>query len=80
MSKSEYLVIAALVITVSVAAASAITPKTFVMDRVALQLSDPTARGGRQAPNPGKQHVLFWLHCEFGAHVFSIDSSSRNEE
>ena len=78
MSRSEYLVIAALVLTASVAAASA--PKTFVMDGVALQLSDPAVRGSRQVPDPGKQHVLFSLHCELGAHVFSIDYSSRNEE
>lgn len=80
MSRSEYFVIAALVLTASVAAASAITPKTFVMDRVALQLSDPAVGGSRQVPDPGKQHVLFSLHCELGAHVFSIDYSSRNEE
>lgn len=80
MSRSEYLVIATLVLTASVAAASAITPKTFVMDRVALQLSDPAVGGSRLAPSPGEPHVLFSLHCELGAHVFSIDYSSRNEE
>jgi len=77
MSRSEYLVIAMLLLVATAIAASSMMPGTFFKDRISVQLSD--AAMGR-ALHPKKRHTFFSMDCELGGHVVSIDYSSGAEE
>ena len=77
MSRSEYLVIAVLLVTATATAASSIVPRTVLTDRISVQLSD--AAFGR-ALHPKKRHTFFSMDCELGGRVVSIDYSSGIEE
>jgi len=77
MSRSEYLVIVILALTATAVAASSMTPRTILTDRISVQLSD-AAMG--HALRPKKRHTFFSMDCELGGHVVSIDYSSGMEE
>ena len=77
MSRSEYLVIAILALTATATAASSIIPRTFVTDRISVQLSDAAMR---HALHQKRRHTFFSMDCELGGHVVSIDYSSGTEE
>ena len=80
MDKSEYFVLAILAVTASATAVTAIKPQTYVMDRVALRVSNAEMDEGRRVVRDEKRRTLFSVNCEMGGRVVSIDYSAPVEE
>ena len=80
MDKSEYFVLAILALTASGAVVTAIKPQTYVMDRVALRVSNAEMDEGRRVLRDEKRKTLFSVNCEMGGRVLSIDYSVPVEE
>ncbi len=80
MDKSEYFVLAILAFAASATVVTAIKPQTYVMDRVALRVSNAEMNEGRRVLRDAKRRTLFSVNCEMGGRVVSIDYSAPVEE
>jgi len=80
MDKSEYFVLAILALTACATVVTAIKPQTYVMDRVALRVSDAEMDVGRRAVRDVRRRTVFSVNCEMGGRVVSIDYSAPVEE
>jgi hypothetical protein len=80
MDKSEYFVLAVLALTASATVVTAIKPRTYVMDRVAVRVSNAEIDEGRRVMRDVKRRTVFSVNCEMGGRVVSIDYSAPVEE
>jgi len=80
MDKSEYFVLAILAFAASATVVTAIKPQTYVMDRVALRVSDAGMDEGRRLVRDVKRRTVFSVNCEMVGRVVSIDYSAPVEE
>ena len=80
MDKSEYFVLAILAVTASATLVTAVKPQTYLMDRVALRVSNAEMDEGRRVVRDEKRRTLFSVNCEMGGRVVSIDYSAPVEE
>ena len=80
MDKSEYFVLAILAVTASATLVTAVKPQTYLMDRVALRVSNAEMDEGRRVVRDAKRRTVFSVNCEMGGRVVSIDYSAPVEE